>query len=191
MILAYLGSQCTTFHTAGWTSWFVYPFIWSRVTGLTRVCDGSDSKCDLNLRQIRQTSQEESIRHARVLEWKSPTSLRLKKARQMKSKAESAHHSHQGDCSQRFSPGSPNIQSRILLLVNYNMYFMLWVDNADKYLTLNPFMSKTKWSKKMFFYLVHCALCNFSQLFVQPNGVHSALVRVNEELLEIKVAAPV
>jgi hypothetical protein len=42
IILAYLGSQSTKFHAAGWTCWFLRPFIWSRVPGLMPFRDGSD-----------------------------------------------------------------------------------------------------------------------------------------------------
>jgi hypothetical protein len=42
IVLAYLGSHCTEFHAAGWTYWFLRPFIWYRVSGLKRFRDGSD-----------------------------------------------------------------------------------------------------------------------------------------------------
>jgi hypothetical protein len=52
--------------------------------------------------------------------------------------------------------------------VDYNT-FMHGVDNADQYLALNPFLRKTKWLKKVFFYLLQCALVNSLQLFAMPN----------------------
>jgi hypothetical protein len=53
MILAYLRSQCRKFHEDGCHAQFLCPFIWSRLSGLMRFCNGSDKgtaiKCRTNL----------------------------------------------------------------------------------------------------------------------------------------------
>jgi hypothetical protein len=41
-VLAHLGSQWPKFHAAGWTCWFLGPFICSRVSGVMRFREGSD-----------------------------------------------------------------------------------------------------------------------------------------------------
>jgi hypothetical protein len=54
IVLAYLGGQCTKFHTAGWPCWFLRPFIWGCVSGLMWFHDGSESECASNFVQISE-----------------------------------------------------------------------------------------------------------------------------------------
>jgi hypothetical protein len=63
---------------------FLRPFIWSRVSGLMRFRDGSNSECASNfvqisvksagetLTMIRQALGEESMSCTRVFEWHAP-----------------------------------------------------------------------------------------------------------------------
>jgi hypothetical protein len=49
IVLAYLGTQCTAFHTTGWTCWFLRSFIWSLYE--------SNSECASNLLRILEESE--------------------------------------------------------------------------------------------------------------------------------------
>jgi hypothetical protein len=54
IVLAYHGSRCTKFHAAGWTCGLLRPFIWSRVSGLMRLRDGSDKGTASNFVKISE-----------------------------------------------------------------------------------------------------------------------------------------
>jgi histone-lysine N-methyltransferase SETMAR len=103
IVLAYLWRQCTKFCAAGWTCWFLHPFIWSCVSDLMRFLTADQMLQHVNIckklyltfltRVITcdkswiysydpETKQQSS-------QWKSPNSPRLKKAWQVKSKHKS------------------------------------------------------------------------------------------------------
>jgi hypothetical protein len=73
-------------------------------------------------------------------------------------------------------------------LADYNTH-MHSVDTADQYLAYYPFIRKTvKWPKKVFFYLLHCALFNSYIVFTKSNpNSHKSfldyLVDVSENLI--------
>jgi hypothetical protein len=54
IVLVYLRSEFTKFHVAGGHVDFLHSFIWSRVSGLMRFRNGSDSKCAYNFVQISE-----------------------------------------------------------------------------------------------------------------------------------------
>jgi hypothetical protein len=112
IVLAYLGSQYTKFHTAGWTRWFLCPFIWSGVSVLMQYCDGSDKGTASNFEQISEIVQrrpwkwldKHSVKKAWVIHWKQQAHWDQKKGKTGKGQSqEHAHHFlwHEGDCSQR------------------------------------------------------------------------------------------
>jgi nitrogen fixation/metabolism regulation signal transduction histidine kinase len=70
------------------------------------------------LTMIRQSFREESKSHTRVLVWKNPNSLRMKKARQTKSKVKGMliiFSDIKGTVHKKIYPGRPNSQFHILL----------------------------------------------------------------------------
>jgi hypothetical protein len=103
ILLAYLGSQCTKFHSAGWKRRiFSRPFIWSRVSGLMRFRNG----CNKGMANVHQILCDDATFLSRVItgdesricgygpetkeqysQWKSPISPRPKKVRQVKIKS--------------------------------------------------------------------------------------------------------
>jgi hypothetical protein len=72
--------------------------------------------------------------------------------------------------------------------IHYNTH-MHGVDKADQHLACYPFICKTvKWPKKVFFYLLQCALFNSYVIFTKsnPNSHKSYLVDVNENLIHTR-----
>jgi hypothetical protein len=127
VVLAYLWSQCTKYHTAGWMCWFLLPFILSRVSGLMRLRDGSDKRTARKrqiLCKMRWRPWKRLDKHSRKKAWAiymgawmaRPNSTRPKKADRWREKSRASHYLlwHRGDCSERIGPGRPNSQFRIL-----------------------------------------------------------------------------
>jgi hypothetical protein len=110
IVLAYLGSQCTKFHAAGWTCWF---FMLSHLESCILPDPGKSTTETLAM--IRQAFGEESM--SRTLVMACSVEGRLKKETGEKQSQGHSRHSlwQQGDCSQRICPGRPNSQFRILL----------------------------------------------------------------------------
>jgi hypothetical protein len=54
IVLSYLGSQCTKFMQLDGHADFIRPFIWSYVSGLTRLRGGSDKGTASNFMQISE-----------------------------------------------------------------------------------------------------------------------------------------
>jgi hypothetical protein len=124
IVLTYIGSQCTKFHTAGWICWFLCPFVWvmSGSMWFHDVCDkGTAIKFCTNLG--RNTMETLAMNRQAFGEWKhelymeSPNSPRPKKTTGEEQSKEHARHFlwHQGNCSQRICPGRPNSQFHVLL----------------------------------------------------------------------------
>jgi hypothetical protein len=126
IVLAYLGSQSTTFHAAGWMCWFFTSFylelciwpdvmsrwIWQRNS--IKFCANLIKSEMETLAMTRQMFREESTRS----KWKSPTHRDRKWWDRWRAKSkEHAHHFflHQGDCSQRIHPSRTNSHFHILL----------------------------------------------------------------------------
>jgi histone-lysine N-methyltransferase SETMAR len=135
--IAYLCNQCTTFHSAGCTCWFLTSLYFNRVSGLmqfltadqkqqrVKVCEKLHQIASNNLTFLSrvftgdeswtysydpETKQQSSQR-------KSPNSPRPKRVREVKSKVKCmliTFFQHQGACSQIISRGMPNSQFHIL-----------------------------------------------------------------------------
>lgn len=67
------------------------------------------------------------------------------------------------------------VRMKPMCIVDYNKY-MHGVDTADQHLAYYPFLRKTvKWSKKLFFYLLLCSVCNSHALYKIKNPGKSLL----------------
>jgi hypothetical protein len=86
IVLAYFGSQCTTFHVAEWPCWFLRPFIWSRVSGLMRFrikcCANVGKSTTEPLAMITEAFEEASMSRTREVQ----SQRDWKKTRWVKSK---------------------------------------------------------------------------------------------------------
>jgi hypothetical protein len=81
------------------------------------------------------------------------------------------------------SISSFNIGQKSCDSLNFSLYCLLHVSLFSYFINLYVFIT--------FLYLHLCTYYLFVILFMINNGVHSALWRINEELLERKLAAPV
>jgi hypothetical protein len=130
-----LGVSVQTFTQLSGCADSLCPFIWSRVCGLVRLCDGSDKGTESNFvhfsEKIRQRPwqwlDKRSVKKARTVqgEYKLTDIEKKREAREEKSR-EHAHNFSlisigwgvsqvKGGCSQIIRPGGPKNQSRILL----------------------------------------------------------------------------
>jgi hypothetical protein len=73
IVLAYLGSQCTKFHAAGWNSWFLTSFYmdvisqWIQQRNSVKCCADLGRSATETLLMIRRAFGEERMRRTQVL----------------------------------------------------------------------------------------------------------------------------
>jgi hypothetical protein len=125
IVLAYLGSQCTKFNIAGWTCYFLCPFIWSRVPGLVWFCDvpnkGTASDFVQISEKVCQRPWQRLDKRSRKRTWATHGKSKLTKTEKNETSEEQsqghAYHFlwHREVCSQIIHPGRPNGQFRVLL----------------------------------------------------------------------------
>jgi hypothetical protein len=111
-VLAYLGSQCTEFNAAGWTCWFLCPFICSRLPGLMRFRDYYKEQHTIlcKSRNKRDRDPGNYYTSVRGRQHKPCTGVCVACSLQGRPKK-----GETGDCPQRICPGKPNSHFRILL----------------------------------------------------------------------------
>jgi hypothetical protein len=120
VVLAYLGSQCTKFHAGGWMSFYLWSYIWT--DAISRwLRQRNRIKFVQISEKMRRRPWQCLEKRSRKKAWALWGNFKLIEAGKGETgnqqSQEHAHHFlwHQRDCSQRFRPGRPNSQCRLLL----------------------------------------------------------------------------
>jgi hypothetical protein len=119
VVLAFLGSQCTKFHAAGWTCWFLASFYLESCGEILRwIRQRNNIKLCVDLGDLGDPDNDYISAQGRKHKPYTESLTHRDRKRRNRWRAKQRAHSpfwHQYDCSQSTHPGRPNSEFRILL----------------------------------------------------------------------------